>query len=151
MPNSLSFRMVASITVSDPREIPPSFTGRVAVEGTYGLDTVLWLDGGHNPSAGAMLSAHFGGTELHLILGMLDNKDPRAIIAPLGDRIRSLTIVPVPNHDSHPVEAFGPQAKAARDVEEALLNLPSDDFPVLIAGSLYLAGEVLRLNDEVPD
>ena len=120
-------------------------------EGPLVGEREVWLDGGHNPSAGAMLSAHFGGTELHLILGMLDNKDPRAIIAPLGDRIRSLTIVPVPNHDSHPVEAFGPQAKAARDVEEALLNLPSDDFPVLIAGSLYLAGEVLRLNDEVPD
>lgn len=120
-------------------------------EGPLVGDREVWLDGGHNPSAGAMLSAHFGGTELHLILGMLDNKDPQAIITPLGDRIRTLAIVPVPNHDSHPVEAFGPQAKAARGVEEALLNLPSDDYPILIAGSLYLAGEVLRLNDEVPD
>jgi folylpolyglutamate synthase/dihydropteroate synthase len=25
------------------------------------------------------------------------------------------------------------------------------DNPVLIAGSLYLAGEVLRLNDQLPD
>ena len=28
--------------------------------------------------------------------------------------------------------------------------LPEDGLPVLIAGSLYLAGEVLRLNDEIP-
>ncbi len=108
------------------------------------------LDGGHNPSAGEQIAAFFDGP-LHLIIGMIEGKDPQAIIGPLGDRIRTLTVVPVPNFPSHPVEAFGPQAKAAKDVEEALLNLPSDDFPVLIAGSLYLAGEVLRLNDEIPD
>ena len=28
--------------------------------------------------------------------------------------------------------------------------IPDDGVPVLIAGSLYLAGEVLRLNNEVP-
>ncbi|NVE93780.1 bifunctional folylpolyglutamate synthase/dihydrofolate synthase [Altererythrobacter lutimaris] len=108
------------------------------------------LDGGHNPSAGAQIAMHFDGP-LHLILGMLDNKDPTAITGPLGNRIRTLTIVPVPGHESHPVEAFGPEARAAQDVEEALLNIPNDDFPILIAGSLYLAGEVLRLNDEIPD
>ena len=37
------------------------------------------------------------------------------------------------------------------DLEDALLNVPSDGFPILIAGSLYLAGEALRLNDEIPD
>ena len=51
----------------------------------------------------------------------------------------------------HPVEAFGPNAKAATNIEDALLGIPSDDYPLLIAGSLYLAGEVLRLNDELPD
>ena len=49
------------------------------------------------------------------------------------------------------VEAFGNVAKRANDVVEALSALPADDHPVLIAGSLYLAGEVLRLNDELPD
>ncbi|WP_284126339.1 bifunctional folylpolyglutamate synthase/dihydrofolate synthase [Parerythrobacter aestuarii] len=110
----------------------------------------ITVDGGHNPSAGAAISKAFD-SPLHLIIGMLDNKHPRALIEPLGDRIRSLTVVPVPHHDSHQVEAFGPDAHAAANVEEALLGLPSDDYPILIAGSLYLAGEVLRLNGEVPD
>ena len=109
-----------------------------------------WLDGGHNRSAGEQIAAFFEGP-LHLIIGMIEGKDPQAIIGPLGDRIRTLTVVPVPNFPSHPAEEFGPQAKAAKDVEEALLNLPADDYPVLIAGSLYLAGEVLRLNDEIPE
>jgi dihydrofolate synthase/folylpolyglutamate synthase len=36
-------------------------------------------------------------------------------------------------------------------VEEALRALPEDGAPVLIAGSLYLAGKVLKANGEVPD
>ncbi len=110
----------------------------------------VWLDGGHNPNAGEAIADALSGP-VHLIIGMLDNKDPNSIAGPLGDRIRTITVVPVPNHDSHPASAFGPDARAAINVEEALLNLPADDFPVLIAGSLYLAGEVLKLNDEVPD
>jgi dihydrofolate synthase/folylpolyglutamate synthase len=110
----------------------------------------VWLDGGHNPSAGAAIAAHFDGP-LHLVIGMIEGKDPRAIIDPLAGRIRTLTIVPVPGHEHHGVEAFGPDARAAADVADALLHIPGDDYPILIAGSLYLAGEVLRLNDELPD
>jgi dihydrofolate synthase/folylpolyglutamate synthase len=110
----------------------------------------LWLDGGHNPSAGAAIAAHFDGP-LHLVIGMIEGKDPRAIIDPLAGRIRSLTVVPVRGHECHPASAFDPDARAASDVEDALLHIPSDDFPILIAGSLYLAGEVLRLNGELPE
>ncbi len=111
----------------------------------------LWLDGGHNPSAGEAIGQYLQDQPLHLIIGMLANKDPKAIAGALGDRIRSLTVVPVPGHECHPPEAFGPDARAAADLEEALLGIPSDEYPILIAGSLYLAGEALRLNDEVPD
>jgi dihydrofolate synthase / folylpolyglutamate synthase len=110
----------------------------------------VWLDGGHNPSAGAAIAAHFDGP-LHLVIGMIEGKDPRAIVNPLTSRIRSLTVVPVPGHDHHSASAFGPDARAAIDLEDALLHIASDEFPILIAGSLYLAGEVLRLNDEIPD
>lgn len=110
----------------------------------------VWLDGGHNPSAGAMLAAHFAGQRFHLIIGMIEGKDPSAIVAPLATNIASLTAVPVPDHDWHPPAKFGPQAVAAEGVPSALAALPNDGLPVLIAGSLYLAGEVLRLNDEIP-
>ena len=89
--------------------------------------------------------------QLHLVLGMLDNKDASAITGPLEGRIRSLSIVPVTGHEAHPTSAFGPDAVAREDLEDALLNVASDDYPILIGGSLYLAGEALRLNDEVPD
>ncbi|MBY6217855.1 bifunctional folylpolyglutamate synthase/dihydrofolate synthase [Qipengyuania aquimaris] len=114
-------------------------------------DREIWLDGGHNPSAGAILGKHFAGQRLHLVVGMLDAKDPTAITDPLGDAISSVTVVPVPGHDWHPTSAFGDEAREAQDVPTALAALPDDGLPVLIAGSLYLAGEVLRLNDELPD
>ena len=111
----------------------------------------VWLDGGHNPSAGAMLGAHFAGQRLHLIVGMLEAKDPKALIGPLADNLASLTVVPVPGHDYHAPEAFGPDAKTAPDVPAALAALPDDGLPVLIAGSLYLSGTVLQLTGELPD
>jgi len=42
--------------------------------------------------------------------------------------------------------------KQASDIQAALRSLPSGpDKTVLVAGSLYLAGEVLKLNEQVPD
>lgn len=118
--------------------------------GPLAVGREIWLDGGHNPDAGAMLARHFEGQRLHLIIGMLDNKDPAALVGPLANSIASIAAVPVPDHDYHPASEFG-SARAFPDVPAALASLPDDGLPVLIAGSLYLAGEVLRLNDELPD
>lgn len=111
----------------------------------------VWLDGGHNPDAGLAIAKHFAGQRLHLIIGMLANKNPEAIIAPLGVSIATVQAVEVPGQDSHPAEAFSPVARRAAGVADALSSLPNDGLPVLIAGSLYLAGDVLANNNEVPD
>ena len=110
----------------------------------------IWLDGGHNPDAGQALKRHFDGQHLHLIIGMLANKDPASIIEPMSAQLASITIVPVPGHDSHGPDAFTAAASSAPDVPAALAALPDDGLPVLIAGSLYLGGEILRLNNEIP-
>lgn len=120
-------------------------------EGPLASQRETWLDGGHNPSAGEALARHFDKQRLHLVIGMIAGKDPAALTRPLAKMIESITVVPVPTHDWQPAEAFGVEARAANDVPAALAALPDDGLPVLIAGSLYLAGEVLRLNDEVPD
>ncbi len=91
---------------------------------------------------------------LHLITGMLTSKDPAAIVAPLRGMLRSLSVVPAPGHEAHRPEAFAPHSDlpvhSFADVPAALAALPAGG-DVLIAGSLYLAGEVLRLNRELPD
>ncbi|HWK40930.1 MAG TPA: folylpolyglutamate synthase/dihydrofolate synthase family protein [Croceibacterium sp.] len=110
----------------------------------------VWLDGGHNADAGLAIGRHFAGQRLHLIIGMLANRYPATIIDPLQGRLATVTAVPIQGSESHGAEAF-PGALWSSDVAEALRALPDDGLPVLIAGSLYLAGKVLAANEEVPD
>ena len=121
-------------------------------------DAEVWVDGGHNVSAGLALAKHFADYEagsIDLVIGMLANKDPAAIITPLHEKLASVTVIPVPGHESHAPGDY-PAADApmsqASDISAALRSLiPGAGKTVLIAGSLYLAGEVLRLNEQVPD
>jgi dihydrofolate synthase / folylpolyglutamate synthase len=115
----------------------------------------VWLDGGHNVDAGLALAKHFDREtrRIHLVTGMLANKNSASIIAPLAERLASITVLPVPGHEHHGVEAFGPDAKAAADIPSAIASLtvnPEREI-VLIAGTLYLAGEVLKANSQIPD
>jgi dihydrofolate synthase/folylpolyglutamate synthase len=118
----------------------------------------IWLDGGHNVDGGRAIAAHFEGEKrrIHLITGMLANKDPSAIIAPLLDKLASITVLPVPGHEHHGVDAFqmkgAPLPVPANDVEQALKMLSIDPASeiILIAGTLYLAGGVLKANGEMP-
>ena len=111
----------------------------------------VWLDGGHNPDAGAAIARFFCDRRIHLIIGMLANKDPAAIAEPLAPFLASLTVVPISGSSAHPPAAFGSHASSAPDVSAALVALPDDGRDVLIAGSLYLAGVVLSANGEAPD
>jgi dihydrofolate synthase/folylpolyglutamate synthase len=110
----------------------------------------VWLDGGHNADAGLAIGRHFAGQRLHLVIGMLANRYPATIIDPLEGRLATVTAVPIQGSESHGAEAF-PGARWATDVADALQTLPDDGLPVLIAGSLYLAGKVLAANNEIPD
>lgn len=118
-------------------------------------DRTIWLDGGHNPDAGLAIARHLEGQPpVHLIMGMLRSKDPSAILTPLGTRALSISVVPAPGHEAHEPEDFAPfsalPVRRFATVPDALAALPPGG-DVLIAGSLYLAGEVLRLNNEIPD
>ncbi len=123
-------------------------------------DTEIWLDGGHNRQAGEAIAAHFEdrpARSLHLVIGMLSNKDPEAILAPLWSKIASITVVPVDGHAAHDAGKFREVAGAlsvsdATDVQAAIASLtPGRGDEILIAGSLYLAGDVLRINEQMPD
>jgi len=115
----------------------------------------VWLDGGHNPDAGLAIARHFADSPpLHLVMGMLTSKDPSAILAPLAGKLASVSIVPAPGHEAHSPADFAPftalPVRSFAHVAQALAALPPEG-DVLIAGSLYVAGDVLRRNDEAPD
>ncbi|MFM9935302.1 MAG: bifunctional folylpolyglutamate synthase/dihydrofolate synthase [Novosphingobium sp.] len=115
----------------------------------------VWLDGGHNPDAGLAIARHFADApRLHLVMGMLTSKDPAAILRPLEGGLTSVSIVPAPGHEAHSPADFAPftslPVRSFANVAVALAALPPEG-DVLIAGSLYLAGDVLRRNNEAPD
>ncbi|PHK93881.1 bifunctional folylpolyglutamate synthase/dihydrofolate synthase [Pseudoroseomonas rhizosphaerae] len=115
----------------------------------------LWLDGGHNAGAGAALAAHLPLWEdrpRHLVVGMKQGKASAAFLAPLLPLADSLWAVAEPGqHLAMPVEdivaASGGAARPGPHVADALRALAEADGPagrVLVCGSLYLAGEVLK-------
>ncbi len=127
----------------------------------------LWLDGGHNEAAARSVSAALSevahGRPVHLILGMLANKDAAGLLAPFAPLAASLTAVPVPDHAHHdPADLAAiarrsaiPWATTADDVKQALRHIGQQTTAqaaplVLILGSLYLAGDVLAANGEWP-
>lgn len=116
---------------------------------TNGLET--WLDGAHNADAAAALAALLAEQgPMHIVLGMLAGKDAGSIVEQLRPHARSLTFVPVPDHEAHDPRALASRfgGRAASDLGDALAPLPA---PRLIAGSLYLAGLALSLNGSLPD
>ena len=119
----------------------------------------LWLDGGHNPAGGAAVAetlARMPARETHLICGMLNTKDVRGYMRPLAPHVTRLHAVSIPGEkNTLPAEAtceaataVGIKAVTAASVAAALAQIVADcpTARVLICGSLYLAGGVLREN-----
>ena len=119
----------------------------------------LWLDGGHNPAGGAAVAATLARMpkrETHLICGMLNTKDIEGYLRPMSAQVNSLYAVSIPGEaNTLPAEitrdaalAAGMTAVVALSVAGALTTIAatSPQARVLICGSLYLAGSVLREN-----
>ncbi|WP_425100885.1 bifunctional folylpolyglutamate synthase/dihydrofolate synthase [Tropicibacter sp. S64] len=119
----------------------------------------LWLDGGHNPAAGEALARHLARLPqrpTHLICGMLNTKDARGFLRPLAAQAQSLTAVSIPgeantlpaSETARMAQETGHTAHQAGSLADALQAIAAQDprARVLICGSLYLAGNVLREN-----
>ena len=119
----------------------------------------LWLDGGHNPAGGEAVAATLArmpARPTHLICGMLNTKDVTGYMRPLAPQVTQLHAVSIPGEkNTLPADATcdaalsaGIPATTAASVAEALarISASSPDARVLICGSLYLAGSILREN-----
>lgn len=121
----------------------------------------LWLDGGHNDSAGEVLAtqaAVWGDRPLLAVFGMLTTKRPDEFLAPLSAHVARLRGVHIPGEEaSLSAEAAAEAARrvgigdsaAAGSVAaalDALIEAEAGPVRVLICGSLYLAGSVLAEN-----
>ncbi|MCB2115288.1 MAG: bifunctional folylpolyglutamate synthase/dihydrofolate synthase [Rhodobacteraceae bacterium] len=119
----------------------------------------LWLDGGHNPAGGEAVAATLARMPkrpTHLVLGMLNTKDIAGYLRPVAAEAATLTAVSIPG-EANTLTAEQTQAAAARagieagtaeSVLAAVRQIAARDpgARILICGSLYLAGGVLREN-----
>ena len=116
----------------------------------------LWLDGAHNPGAGVALARHLAGwtdRPIHLVVGMKHGKDAAEFLKPLLPYAQSIWAVAEPDQYlalsvSEVIDASGGAARRGGTVAEALGKLTAAEggapARVLICGSLYLAGALLR-------
>jgi dihydrofolate synthase/folylpolyglutamate synthase len=126
-------------------------------------DTELWLDGGHNEAAATAQAQWIVGQEsdgrtTYAIDGMMQTKDPEAFLTNLRAGTSKVWCVSVPGeekaiaakHLAKLAHGVGFVAYPADNVAAALTQIAQEDprARVLICGSLYLAGTVLRANGE---
>jgi len=121
----------------------------------------LWLDGGHNPSAAQALAGAMAELEervpcpLHLIIGMMSNKDAAAFLAPFDGLAEFVATVSIPGQSnaytadelSAMARHQGLFAEPARDLEDAFnlsRSIGQGPIRILMTGSLYFAGKVLE-------
>lgn len=124
----------------------------------------LWLDGGHNEAAARALSAWMNegmnGDETgenaprHIILAMLSSKSQAAYMKALAPTRAHIHAVPIAGNEAalppeklvEAAQQAGLTATAHDTIENALASIEETNAFILIAGSLYLAGNVLRDN-----
>ena len=124
----------------------------------------LWLDGGHNPAAGEALAGHLATLSpkpTYMICGMLNTKDISGFLTPFVPNVKELIGVSIPN-EINTLSAeqtvdyarnTGIKAQTAQTIREAIENIVQRDpsARILLCGSLYLAGEILRQNNTTKD
>ena len=119
----------------------------------------LWLDGGHNRGGGEAIAAHaatWRDRPLDLVFGMLNTHDAKGFLAPFAAQARGLGAVAIPGEanslgaeeSAAAARAVGIDATACPSLRAAVAAAAARPGPsrILICGSLYLAGVVLREN-----
>lgn len=162
-------RANAALAVAAARALAPLDDGTVAA----GLARTRWrgrleridrpghrtliLDGAHNPDGAEALALWLDSEGLSgridLVFGGLADKDLTAVFAPLGSRARRVVLVApdsprAARPDELAVRLGRPDRPTAESPLAALRQLEEGgdrEAPILVAGSLYLVGDVLRI------
>lgn len=122
----------------------------------------LWVDGGHNGGAARRIAA-FARREfrdalpLVLLFASLSSKEPKSMLRPFVGVAAGVHTLPIADHDcrlpsdlSALADKLGFVTNANKNLQQALKRIRRP-ARVLVFGSLYLAGEALKANEEIPD
>lgn len=109
------------------------------------------LDGAHNAESAQQLrkslDQHYPGERFTLITGMVDGHDPEGVMAPLRDVVERTYAAPIDFYRALPPEKLAPYCVVATPcttAEEAIQGALTHPNPILVTGSFYLVGDVLR-------
>jgi len=124
----------------------------------------VWLDGGHNRKAALAIAAQMSEhAPFDLIFALTRTRRISEVLGPLAPLVRKAHTIPLPGHEHHDPRDIAMLAQSrvgprecypASTLDQAIERLAKDPggaANVLIFGSLYLAGEVLAANDQLPN
>ncbi|WP_093156150.1 bifunctional folylpolyglutamate synthase/dihydrofolate synthase [Aliiruegeria lutimaris] len=119
----------------------------------------LWLDGGHNAHAARAIAAtldQLPPRPTHIVFALLNSRAPGDVLKPIAGHTKSLTAIPIPDepNSSDPetladaARSLGIEARTADNAQSAISAIVAEDphARILICGSLYQAGVILRDN-----
>ena len=117
----------------------------------------LIVDGGHNISASLSIANWIKNQnqEVNLIVGMMKDKEHIEFIKSFRNIVNSITLIDIPNQDGaiskedleSKLNGLNLNIKRSQSIESAIKSLSKNKNTITVCiGSLYLAGEILKLN-----
>ena len=117
----------------------------------------LIVDGGHNISASLSIANWIKNQnqEVNLIVGMMKDKEHIEFIKSFRNIVNSITLIDIPNQDGaiskedleSKLNDLNLNIKRSQSIESAIKSLSKNENTITVCiGSLYLAGEILKLN-----
>ena len=117
----------------------------------------LIVDGGHNISASLSIANWIKNQsqEVNLIVGMMKDKEHIEFIKSFRNIVKSITLIDIPNQDGaiskedleSKLNDLNLNIKRSQSIESAIKSLSKNENTITVCiGSLYLAGEILKLN-----
>ncbi|MEZ5872965.1 MAG: folylpolyglutamate synthase/dihydrofolate synthase family protein [Nitratireductor sp.] len=157
----------AMLNVSWPGRMERLKPGRLLADLPPGSE--VWIDGGHNPSAGAVIAACIADLDerrplpVCMLCGMINTKDPAGFLDAFKGLAHKVVTVPVAESEAsipaaqlaETARQCGLDAVSANSLDAGLAELAHETASqgpcrIIICGSLYLVGEVLRENGTSP-
>ena len=132
-------------------------------------DVEIWIDGGHNQDAAKAIASTLRDwrtaspeISIHMVFGALNNRCPQNFLQYFTNVIDTIRAIDIPGEtnalsaseiESAALEC-GLKAYPAKGISQAITDIISNSSGkrrILICGSLYLAGAVLRENNYLQD
>jgi dihydrofolate synthase/folylpolyglutamate synthase len=117
----------------------------------------LICDGGHNINAAKAIAnwVKQQNQDVHLIVGMMKDKDHQGFIDCFKDKVKSITLIDIPNQEGsiskeefkNKLNGINKKINLCKNIKESIQSINKYQNEIcLVSGSLYLIGEVLNLN-----